>query len=325
MSSFHYECTELNVQVPTDYYGRFHFPKLEIGQGITIGNILRRVLLYSLTGIAIVGVRVAGVNNEFGTIAGVREDVLELILNLKEVVFQRVEGANPFLDWQQPIGRLRVRGPGIVSASSISLPANLRVVNPSQYLATIAEEVTFEFEAYLEFGRGYTLAENKPVLKPQSVVPLDLMEVDAVFMPVKRVSFEVDTRFSETEGGYETLQLDIWTNGSLTPGEALFQATKTVVEWFSQVHQVEPSELVEPTQPPEISSVQAQDHVNQVKIEQLNLSTRAYNSLKKANIHTIGDLRTYTLGELKKLKSFGQKSMDEVQQTLQATYGIILE
>lgn len=311
MSTFQFECTELNLQIPTEYFGKFVFKPLEIGQGITIGNILRRVLLNDLQGISIVGVRINRINNEFALVPGLREDVLEILLNLKEVIFKGEEKT-------KSIGRLKVLGPAIITASSFVLPTDITIINPNQYIATVSDNSLFEMEIILDWGKGYTLAENKPMVK-EIIEPLDLIAIDAIFMPVKQVVYHIENTFSELSGAEEQLILEIWTNGSITPAEAIASATRMIIDWFNKIENFDITTVYEKP-----SSVEEND-INSIKIEELNLSSRAYNSLKRANIHVIGDLLVYSLASLKKLKNFGQKSLDEVNQILERRYGVKIE
>ena len=300
MSNFQFECIELNLQTSTEYFGRFVFKPLDVGHGITIGNILRRVLLTNLPGISIVGVRIAGVNHEFSTIPGVREDVLEILLNLKEVIFKS----------QHPgeTGRLKIQGPAIITASCIDLPSTIEIVNPNQYIATISDNSILEMEIKLDWGKGYTLAENQPVERP-----LDFLRIDAIFMPVKRVVYHI-----EKLGNQEQLILDLWTNGSITPSDAVSLASKTIINWFKTI------ENLDKTTSKKETNIQQID-LETIPIEELNLSARAYNGLKRAQINLIGELLHYSLNDLREIKNFGQKSVQEVIEALETRYGFILE
>jgi DNA-directed RNA polymerase subunit alpha len=301
MSNFQFECLELNLQTSTEYFGRFVFKPLDIGHGITIGNILRRVLLTNLPGISIVGVRITGVNHEFSTIPGIREDVLEILLNLKEVIFKSIQQG-------ETIGRLKVQGPAIITANSFNLPNTIELVNPNQYIATISNDSILEMEIKLEWGKGYILAENKNVEDP-----LDFLRIDAVFMPVRRVVYHVEPLDNQ-----EQLILDIWTNGSITPSDAISIASKNIVKWFKTVEDLDIniSKKENPIEQKDIKTIQ---------IEDLNLSARAYNGLKRAQINLIGELLNYSLTDLREIKNFGQKSVQEVIEALKTRYGVLIE
>jgi DNA-directed RNA polymerase subunit alpha len=301
MSNFQFECIELNLQTSTEYFGRFVFKPLDVGHGITIGNILRRVLLTNLPGISIVGVRIAGVNHEFSTIPGVREDVLEILLNLKEVIFKSQHQGETF-------GRLKIQGPAIITASCIDLPSTIEIVNPSQYIATISDNSMLEMEIKLDWGKGYTLAENQPVEEP-----LDFLRIDAIFMPVRRVVYHI-----EKLGNQEQLILDLWTNGSITPSDAVSIASKTIINWFKTI------ENLDKTTSKKETNIKQRD-LKTIPIEELNLSARAYNGLKRAQINLIGELLNYSLNDLREIKNFGQKSVQEVIEALETRYGVLIE
>jgi DNA-directed RNA polymerase subunit alpha len=301
MSNFQFECIELNLQTSTEYFGRFVFKPLDVGHGITIGNILRRVLLTNLPGISIVGVRIAGVNHEFSTIPGVREDVLEILLNLKEVILKSHHKGETF-------GRLKIQGPAIVTASFIDLPSNVEIINPNQYIATISENSLLEMEIKLDWGKGYTLAENQPVEGP-----IDFLRIDAIFMPVRRVVYHI-----EKLGNQEQLILDIWTNGSITPSDAVSIASKTIINWFKTIENLDQTTTKKDT-------IINQRDLKTIPIEELNLSARAYNGLKRAQINLIGELLNYSLNDLREIKNFGQKSVQEVIEALETRYGVLIQ
>ena len=308
MSNFQFECIELNLQPSTEYFGRFVFKPLEIGHGITIGNILRRILLTNLPGMSIVGVRIAGVNHEFSTIPGLREDVLEILLNLKEIIFKSQTQQESFC-------RLKVQGPAVISASHIDLPSGIEIINPNQYIATISDNSIIEMEVKLGWGKGYNLDENQPIQGP-----LDFLKIDAVFMPVKKVTYHIETSFSEKLGTQEQLILDVWTNGSITPSDAISLASKTIVKWFQTIENLDVS-----TSKKENYITQKQPDIKIIAIEELNLSARAYNGLKRAQINTLGELLDYSLDDLRKIKNFGQKSVQEVFDALETRYGVFMK
>ena len=308
MSNFQFECIELNLQTSTEYFGRFVFKPLEIGHGITIGNILRRILLTNLPGMSIVGVRIAGVNHEFSTIPGLREDVLEILLNLKEIIFKSQTQQESFC-------RLKVQGPAVISASHIDLPSGIEIINPNQYIATISDNSIIEMEVKLGWGKGYNLDENQPIQGP-----LDFLKIDAVFMPVKKVTYHIETSFSEKLGTQEQLILDVWTNGSITPSDAISLASKTIVKWFQTIENLDVS-----TSKKENYITQKQPDIKIIAIEELNLSARAYNGLKRAQINTLGELLDYSLDDLRKIKNFGQKSVQEVFDALETRYGVFMK
>lgn len=305
MAQFEIECIESKNDTARDQYGKFILQPLDQGQGITVGNALRRVLLSDLEGAAIVAVRIAGINHEFSTIPGVREDVLEILLNLKEVV---VKNHNK----EACIGRLRAQGPTIVTASSFELPPSVEVIDPKQYIATICNNNVLEMEFKIEAGRGYQIVE-----KFMDDTSLDFLQVDAIFMPVKKVNYSVEEIRIDQHSLKDKLVLEIWTNGSISPQEAIGQSSTILTNLFNPLKTVhfkseEENFLPEGTR------------INQILIEELQLSVRAYNCLKRAQIHSVADLLDYSQEDLLEIKNFGQKSAEEVIDALQKRLGINL-
>ena len=331
-----FDCLELDMQEPTDYSGRFIFQPLNIGDGITIGNILRRVLLSNLPGISIVGVRIAGVNNELTTIPGVREDSLEISLNLKQIICKSKDQKNT-------IGRLKIQGPAIITASDIKLPLNLEIVNPDVYIATLAENYSLEMELMFNWGKGYTLMENKSIISTR-----DLIKIDAIFMPVLRVGFSIETSFpetSETLGTYEKLIIDIRTNGSITPLDAISLASQNIIDWFKNIkdlqmkleksntvkklnlktnsnmkkknldslNNIKPDSLVEIDLSLQKDKSNEENNRKIIPLEKSDLSLRVLKSLRQVNINFIHELLTYSLADLKKIKGLGPKSIEEIE------------
>lgn len=295
-------------------HGQFLINSLRSGQGITIGNQLRRVLLNDLSGVAITAIRIAGVSHEFSTIPGVREDILELLLNLQDVVLR--------LDTQSPqssslVGRLRIQGPIVVTADLIELPPNCKLVNPNHYIMTISTSNLIEIEFKFESGTGYKLA-SQTFLDDEE----DYLQLDAIFMPVHKVDFKIENVYDDKNNITERLFLDVWTNGSISPDEALKSAAKITINLFSSL--IENKQITKSTElEPEVQSIKVEPYTN-VAIEELQLSVRAYNCLKRAQINTVGDLLEYSPEKLQKLKNFGQKSSTEVFSTLKDKLGIIL-
>jgi len=291
-------------------YGQFLINALRPGQGITVGNLLRRVLLSDLGGTTITAVRIAGVRDEFSTIPGVREDILEILLNLKGIVLK-----NKTMDPQ--FGRLKVKGPAVVTASAIQLSSDLEVVNPNHYIATISTSNLLEIELKFEYGTGYKLAGQTFCKKSQ-----DFLQIDAVFMPVQKVDFKIENVYDNTDFLTERLFLDVWTNGSISPEDAISSASQFIIDLFSSLMENKLTEEVNELEN-ENTSTPKNPHTN-IAIEELHLSVRAYNCLKRAQINTIGDLLEYSPEKLQELKNFGRKSADEVFTTLKNKLGIVL-
>jgi DNA-directed RNA polymerase subunit alpha len=305
---FKIDCLVNKTQKNQGQYGKFALEPLERGQGITMGNSLRRVLLSNLEGAAVTAIRIAGVNHEFAVVEGVREDVLEMMLNMKGIVFKS------YSDTPQ-IGRLVATGPCTVTAAQFDIPSEIEVVEPSQYICTLSKGAKLEMEFRVERGKGYRVVKKG---KDENS-SLDFLQIDSVFMPVSKVNFTVEEiRYEGDEADADRLILDIWTNGSIKPEEALSSASQILVNLFSPLTDAttitgQPEEPEEP-----------EDPTSQIPIEELNLSVRAYNCLKRAQINTVADLLEYSQDDLLEIKNFGQKSAEEVIEALQDRLGITL-
>ncbi|MFM7425009.1 MAG: DNA-directed RNA polymerase subunit alpha [Elainella sp.] len=306
MAQFQVECVESDTGDDRSSYSKFVLGPLDRGQGITVGNALRRVLLSNLEGAAVTAVRIAGVTHEFMTVPGVREDVLDILLNMKEIV---LKSFSP----QPQIGRLRVEGPATVTAGLFDLPPEVQVIDPEQYVATLAAGHTLEMEFRVEQGIGYRAIERGR----DETAALDFLQIDSVFMPVRKVNYTVEDARVGGSLEKDRLILEIWTNGSLTPQEALSQAADILVGLFNPLCKIEFNEIG-PDPDPQI------DPESQIPIEELQLSVRAYNCLKRAQINSVADLLDYTQEDLLEIKNFGAKSAEEVIQALQDRLGITL-
>ena len=294
-------------------HGQFLINSLKVGQGITIGNQLRRVLLGDLGSVAISAVRIAGITHEFSTIPGVREDILEILLNLKGIVLKNRGNIEDV-----KFGRLKVQGPSILTADLIELPSDLEIVNPNHYIATISASNTIEIEFKFEYGTGYRLANQAFSDKSENY-----LQLDAVFMPVQKVDFKIENFYDTNNNISERLFLDIWTNGSILPNDALERASQIIIDLFGlliKTKDTKENNLLDT----KISSSRIEPYTN-IAIEELQLSVRAYNCLKKAQINNIGDLLEYSPEKLQELKNFGRKSANEVFLTLKNKLGIILK
>ena len=311
MNNISIKCLKSEKVQSGSCHGQFLINLLRPGQGITIGNQLRRVLLGDLGGVAISAVRIAGVSHEFSTIPGVREDILEILLNLKGIVFKSKTKDTQF-------GRLKIQGPSVVTADLIQLPQNLEIVNPNHYIATISTSNILEIEFKFEYGIGYKLASQTFSDEAENY-----LQLDTIFMPVQKVDFKIENVYDTTNNITERLFLDIWTNGSITPNDALESAAQIIIDLFTLlIHNKDTNENNQlETQTRAIS---IEPYTN-IAIEELQLSVRAYNCLKKAQINTVGDLLQYSPEKLQELKNFGRKSADEVFSTLKNKLGIILK
>jgi DNA-directed RNA polymerase subunit alpha len=306
VAQFQVDCIESTTEVDQGQHSQFVLEPLERGQGTTVGNALRRVLLSNLEGAAVTAVRIAGVTHEFTTIPGVREDVLDILLNMKEVVLRSYSS-------QPQIGRLLVQGPATVTAGQFDVPSEVEVITPDQYIATVSAGATLEMEFRIERGRGYRAVERGR----DEATSLDFMQIDTVFMPVRKVNYTVEDARVGGSLEKDRLILDVWTNGSLTPQEALSQAAAILVDLFNPLKDI----TVEPTTD-DVDEVE--DPTNQIPIEELQLSVRAYNCLKRAQINSVSDLLDYSQEDLLEIKNFGQKSAEEVIEALQTRLGITL-
>ena len=307
MAQFQIECVESSTKKNQQQYSKFALEPLDRGQGTTVGNALRRVLLSNLPGAAVTAIRIAGVNHEFATIPGVREDVLEIMLNMKELVIKSYSD-------QPQIGRLVAIGPATVTAAQFEVPSEVEVIDPNQYIATLAEGAKLEMEFRVERGIGYRVIERG---KDENS-SLDFLQIDAIFMPVTKVNYTIEDIRLDGSSPKDRLVLDIWTNGSIQPREALSEASDIIANLFLPLKDL--NEL-------ETAQNDYQDEVNpesQIPIEELQLSVRAYNCLKRAQINSVADLLEYSQEDLLEIKNFGLKSAEEVIEALQKRLGITL-
>lgn len=291
-------------------HGQFMINELKPGQGITIGNQLRRVLLGDLGGMAVSAVRIAGVTHEFSTIPGVREDILEILLNLKGIVLKSKTKKTQF-------GRLKIQGPNVVTADLIQLPDELKIINSNHYIATLSTSSILEIEFKFEYGTGYKLASQTFLEEDENY-----LQLDTIFMPVQKVDFKIENLYDSSNQIIERLFLDIWTNGSISPTEALESASHIIIDLFSALINNKDKTEKNP-EDAKSDSISIEPYHN-IAIEELQLSVRAYNCLKKAKINTVGDLLQYSPEKLQELKNFGRKSADEVFSTLKNKLGISL-
>ncbi len=295
---------ECDADTLTQTYGKFTAEPFERGFGTTIGNALRRVILSSLEGAAITSVRIEGVLHEFSTIPGVVEDVTDILLNLKEVRF-KLHGDKP------RTLRLAVDGPGEVKAKDITSDASVEILTPEQHVATLEKGGKLEIEMTARAGRGYVPSErHKEAHQPIGVIPLD-----AVFSPIRKVNFWVDSARVGQATDFDKLTLEVWTDGSVTPEEAVAYGAKILKDHLDLFITFEEEEEEETS--PEEAQVKFNENLLR-SVEELELSVRAANCLKVANIHTIGELVQKTENEMLKTKNFGRKSLNEIKEILDA-------
>jgi len=297
------ESRKIFVEELSDTYGKFIIEPLERGYGWTIGNSLRRILLSSIEGAAVTSVKIEGVRHELEVYKGMKEDILEVLLNLKKLVV-RIEDEEPH------ILQLEVKGPKVVKAGDFKAPANVTIINPDLVIATLVEEVPLYMEVEVRKGKGYVSAEENKV--PGQ--PLGVLNLDSVFSPVRKVSYEVEKTRVGRRTDLDRLVLNIWTNGAVKPEEALRQAAKILMEHAKFIYEQEFSTL-EPEKK-EITTTQEEEK-KVITLEELGLSTRAFNALRMAGINTLEDLLSKTEEELIHIKNFGQKSLQELKEKLQ--------
>jgi len=295
------ECLEM---AENGTYGKFAVEPLERGFGITLGNSLRRVLLSSLPGAAISSVKIDGVLHEFSTVPGVKEDVTEIVLNLKELA------AKIHLDAAKTL-TISATGPRVVTAGDIVCDEEVEIINKDLVIATLADGASLNMEMTLESGRGYVSAEKNK----KNGLPIGVIPVDSIFTPVYKVNYQIeDTRVGQVTD-FDKLILEVWTDGSIKPDEAVSSAAKLLSEQLMLfVHLTENVIPVDFNETEDKSVQQAQS----LTIEELDLSVRAYNCLKRANINTVYDLIQRNEEDMMKVRNLGKKSLEEVEQKLAA-------
>jgi DNA-directed RNA polymerase subunit alpha len=294
---------EIEEETLSPTYGRFHVEPLERGFGITIGNSLRRILLSSLQGAAIYAVRMKGVLHEFSTIYGVREDVTDIILNIKELLVKLHSDGPETL-------HLKANKPGVVRARDIQTGSNVEILNPDHVLATLSEDGELDIELVVKRGRGYIPAErNREEGQPIGTIP-----IDALFSPIRKVNYTISQSRVGQITDYDRLTMEIWTNGNLAPADALGYAAKILKEQLSVFINFDEEEIIPKT--PEVPE-SAKLNENLFKgVDELELSVRSANCLKNADIRYIGDLVQKSETEMLKTKNFGRKSLNEIKEIL---------
>lgn len=302
------KCLENKTGADGSIYGKFVIEPLERGYGTTLGNSLRRVLLSSLDGAAVTAVRVEGVTHEFTTIPGVVEDVVDVMLNLKGLVVKSFSNEPQYL-------RIDVSRSGPITGHDIVCPPDVAIINPDWQLCTLSEEGRVRAEITVERGRGYVAADSHSHFKQA----IDVLPIDGVFMPVRRVSYNVEgTRVGESTD-FDKLTIEIWTNGSLDATEAISQAARQVIEHLVPIAELSGKPVVPVAQAP----APTDSKHSSISIEELELSVRAYNCLKRANINSLGELLKLSYDDLMNIKNFGKKSADEVIERLRS-FGLTL-
>ncbi len=314
-----FQVPRISAEKVDDNRGTFTVEPLDKGFGYTFGNSMRRVLLSSLGGAAITSVRIEGVAHEFSTIPGVKEDVTDIVLNLKDIVVRMHTDAD---EVEAP---LVATGPGEVKAKDIDLPSGVEILNPNASIATLEKKTKLEIYLTIGRGRGYAPAEeNKTEEAPIGVVP-----IDSIFSPIRRASYNVDSARVGQRTDFDKLTLELETDGSIEPTAALREASEILIKSlaiFTDADRVEELTAREPAAvmggeiglPEAAISAPGGDGLDEILIEELELGVRSYNCLKRAGVQTVGDLVRKSESELNAIPNFGQKSIEEVIETLES-------
>ena len=301
MLQFEKPIYKITDSVESNFYGRFELEPLERGFGTTIGNALRRVMLSSLPGSAISSIKIDGVLHEFQTIEGVYEDVTTIILNLKGVVFKNHSN-------EEKIVRINTTKEGEITAGDIEHDADIEVINKDKVIATLAKGASLDMEMTVSNGRGYVRSEDNK--KIHDIKKAGVIAIDSLYSPIERVSYEVANARVGQDESYDKLILDVWTNGSMKPEEAIALASRILIEHFqiltdlSSIADVS-GMMIEKTEDPKVKALET-------SIEDLDFSVRAYNCLKRAGIHTLQDLVNKSESDMMKIRNLGKKSLKEV-------------
>jgi len=295
---------EVEDKTATNNYAKFSIEPLERGFGVTLGNALRRVLLSSLPGAAVTAAKLEGVQHEFSTITGVKEDVPEIIMNLKQMRFKIHSDAPKMATFD-------VRGKATATAADLKADPDIEILNPELHVATLNKDGEFRCEIEIGAGRGYVSAENQATQDR----PIGVLPIDSMFSPVTKVNFEVENTRIGQRIDYDKLTLEIWTDGSVIPSDALAYAAKILKDHFALfIHfEEEIVEEIEEEVDEEFLRIKA---LLERSVEELELSVRSSNCLKAANIKTIGELVLKSEGEMLKYRNFGRKSLKEIADIL---------
>lgn len=298
-----FEKPNITVIDQEESYGKFVVEPLERGFGTTLGNSLRRVLLTSISGTALSYIMIDGVLHEFSTIPGVREDVTKIILNLKKLELK-------LLVDEEKMVEIDVEGPAVVTAADLKVDADVEILNPDQYICTIAEGGHLHMRIAIKNGRGYIPAsENESDDMPIGVIP-----VDSLFSPIKKVNYQVENARVGKRDDYDKLTLELWTDGSITPNDALSFAAKILEEHFKVFMSADMSDQFANVM------IEKEDKSNEKKlemtIEELDLSVRSYNCLKRAGINTVQELNNKSEADMMRVRNLGRKSLEEVKNKL---------
>ncbi|WP_303974296.1 DNA-directed RNA polymerase subunit alpha [Streptococcus merionis] len=284
-------------------YGKFVVEPLERGYGTTLGNSLRRVLLASLPGAAITSIKIEGVLHEFDTVPGVREDVMQIILNVKGIAVKSYVNDEKTIE-------LDIEGPAVVTAGDILSDSDVEIVNPDHYLFTISEGKSFKAVMTVNKGRGYAPAESNK----KDDAPVGTLAVDAIYTPVSKVNYQVEPARVGSNDGFDKLTLEIMTNGTIIPEDALGLSARILTEHLDLFTDL--TEVAKSADVMKETETSSEDKMLDCTIEELDLSVRSYNCLKRAGINTVYDLTEKTEPEMMKVRNLGRKSLEEVKYKL---------
>lgn len=292
------------IETPTDSsYGKYIIEPLERGYGTTLGNSLRRVLLSSLPGTAVTSIRINGVQHEFSTIPGVKEDVTEIVLNVKSIIARlHSEGAKTVY--------IEAVGEGVVTAGDIKTDAEVEVLNPEQPIATLEPDGALSMELTFDHGRGYVSADKNK--NPQTAI--GTIPVDSIYTPVLKVNYSVENTRVGNQTDYDKLTIEVWTDNTITARDAVSLGAKILCDHFTLFTDLSDTVGNNPTVVEKTE--QQRDKVLEMTIEELDLSVRSFNCLKRANINTVEDLISKTQDEMIKVRNLGRKSLEEVEHKL---------
>lgn len=295
------ECVEMNE---SNTYGKFVVEPLERGYGTTLGNSLRRILLSSLPGTAVKWVKIENVLHEFSTIPGVKEDVVDIILNLKSLT------AKIHSDDDMKILRIETNEAGVITAGDIITDADVEILDTSLHIATLEENSNLTMEIALAKGRGYVAAENNK----EAGLPIGIIPVDSIFTPCKKVNYSVEKTRVGQEADYDKLVLEIWTDGTIKPDEAASLGAKIMAEHLNLF--VNMTDSIDGVEIMVEKEEDKKEKVLEMTIEELDLSVRSYNCLKRAGINTVEELTEKTEDDMMKVRNLGKKSLEEVKHKL---------
>ena len=292
----------------TSNYGKFVIEPLEGGFGLTIGNALRRVLLSSLPGAAVHSVKIEGAHHEFETIAGIGEDVTGIVLNIKDLVLTIADEETYTL-------RVSQKGPKVVTGADIECPANVEIVNKDQIIATLAEGAILEMEMKARRSRGYVSSDENKELHQGTSQELGVIYTDSIYTPIERVKYDIEPTRVGQDSNYDRLIMEIWTNGAVEPAHALSLASKILMDHLEQIVSIKDAVLEEESViKPEVAK--EENPMANMMIEDLDLSVRSYNCLKRAGIQTVEELTQKTEEEMMRIRNLGKKSLKEVKDKL---------